>query len=188
MAENDSSEARHQLDRCTTNDRCTATLHLSTCPKPEPPEPPVVCASCGRKQRQEAGADCDSWAWHMPPASLAPPDDDDAPMTEEDVLAAVGPEPGKTWAELYAKAALQLSYRTAELRGAERELERLRAGGRFVTGINDADSARLVAALVRRLLPTEAGVHVTMAELEDHGRLRVFWTPDTGELVLQVES
>lgn len=107
---------------------------------PEAPEPVVVCASCGRSKDMPArlpgdpGRDlCEDPDWHRPQPEVPDVDvtaedgDDLAPLTEDDLLQAVGPEPGRTWAELYAQAALQLSYRTAELNGARRELERLRA-------------------------------------------------------------
>lgn len=163
-------------------------------------EAPVVCASCGRSKDQphaearrgrEACTDPD---WHQPQPYVPDVDvtaedgDDLAPMTEDDLLAAVGPEPGKTWAELYARAALQLSYRTAQLNGAQRELDRLRSGGRQVVADIGGDSALAVAALIRQLDPAGQQVMLTQDELVavQRSRVRATVEPATGAVHLEV--
>lgn len=124
--------------------------------KQEPPN--VVCASCGRSIDMPPRDTCEDAGWHQPQPQVPDADvtaedgDDLAPMSEDDLLLAVGPEQGKTWAELYARTALSLSYRGAELRGAREELARVRAllaTERQRGGTLTDDAVRTVAALVR---------------------------------------
>jgi len=164
---------------------------------PDDPAPSVVCASCGRTKdrppRDGIGRECEVPEWHqpqpyVPDADVTAEDGDDlAPLTEEDILAAVGPEPGKTWAELYARAALQLSYRTAELHGAQQELDRLRAAGTLAAGALVGEGAMALAVLVQRGDGDSVALSREELEAAQGCRIRAWVVPATGEVRLAVE-
>lgn len=152
----------------------------------------VVCASCGRSRDAAAGKDCEDKDWHLDLSGIPDPDvtaedgDDLAPETEDDLLAAVGPEPGKTWAELYARAALSLSYTQAQLRGARGELDRLREGGSLAAASVTGEAAMVLAVLLQRG-DGEATVQREELERVQGCRIRAWVVPATGEVRLAVE-
>lgn len=95
-------------------------------------EPRVVCASCGRTIDRAPADSCEAEDWHQPQpyvrdADVSAEDGDDlVPMEDADWQAAVGPRPGQTWADLYGRTHVALSYKGAQLEGVTRELLRTR--------------------------------------------------------------
>lgn len=94
----------------------------------------VVCSECGRSKDRPAGDACEQPDWHQPQPDVPDVDvtaedgDDLAPLTEEELADLIGPRPGATWSELYARTHLSLTYANAEKRGLEQRVNDLERG------------------------------------------------------------
>lgn len=146
---------------------------------PEAPAPTVVCASCGRTIDRAGTDSCELPDWHQPQpyvrdADVTAEDGDDlVPMDDDAWQAAVGPQPGQTWADLYGRTHVALSYKGAQLEGVTRELVRVRKLLAESVAAYDAlvrDTMRHLAAIVRRhgseLATGGHELRVPMSELE----------------------
>lgn len=151
---------------CNASASCKAVLHQATCPKrellrvvPDDAAPTVVCASCGRTIDRAGTDSCESPDWHQPQPYVPDQDvtaedgDDLVPMDDDDLQAAVGPRPGQTWADLYGRTHVALSYKGAQLEGVTRELLRTRNQLAQQVQAYDAlvaDTMRALAAITRQ--------------------------------------
>lgn len=165
----------HRDCRCTV----TGVPTIGVDRLPGEPAPTVVCASCGRSIDRPPAKDCEAEGWHQPQPYVPDDDvtaedgDDLVPMDDDDLQAAVGPRPGQTWADLYGRTHVQLSYKGAQLEGVTRELVRVRnqlAQQQLAYDALVRDTMRHLAAIVRRhgseLATGGHELRVPMSELE----------------------
>lgn len=137
--------------------------------------PTVVCASCGRTIDRAGTDSCEAPDWHQPQpyvrdADVSAEDGDDlVPMEDADWQAAVGPRPGQTWADLYGRTHVALSYKGAQLEGVTRELLRTRnqlAQQQLAYDALVADTMRALAAITRQYgTPRNLGATDDVVEL-----------------------
>lgn len=170
--------------------------------------PTVVCASCGRTIDRPPAKDCEAEGWHQPQLAVRDADvgaedgDDLVPMDDDAWQAAVGPRPGQTWADLYGRTHVALSYKGAQLEGVTRELVRTRqllhvAQEELRTRASEADALttdtmRLLAAIVRQHGSVRPGGNTELrlperAMLQPAGQVSWYDDPATGDRVWRVQ-